>query len=152
MADGRTFAADLGRWRTQTLERMQQLAQQSIQALAEEVVIKSPVLTGFFRGSWQPGLNAPPRASESNGQGENVTDPTGDLTFMRLNLTINDIKIGDTFYLSNNTKYGPRLEFGFVGLDSLGRYYNQPGLFFVTSAMGKWPSIVEATAAELNAR
>lgn len=48
--------------------------------------------------------------------------------------------------------YARRINNGFVGRDSLGRYYNQSGYFFVEFGAGKWLSIVRRLAAEARGR
>lgn len=60
-------------------------------------------------------------------------------------------EIGDTIYAGFRAPYGPRVNYGFVGEDSLGRSYNQSGYGFVEYATLLWPSIV-AGAVERNRR
>lgn len=48
--------------------------------------------------------------------------------------------------------YARRINSGFVGRDSLGRYYNQSGYFFVEFGASKWLSIVRRLAAEARGR
>lgn len=53
-----------------------------------------------------------------------------------------DLKLGDKVYLGYQARYSYRMNFGFVGTDSLGRNYNQAGHGFVEQAAAKWPQIV----------
>lgn len=52
---------------------------------------------------------------------------------------INSIQAGDvdnlTVKVGTNVVYAPRVEFGFVGRDSLGRYYNQAPKSFMRSTI-----------------
>lgn len=50
--------------------------------------------------------------------------------------------LGDTVSLGFQAAYAKRMNFGFVGPDSLGRVYNQSGNHFVERAINLWPSIV----------
>jgi hypothetical protein len=50
--------------------------------------------------------------------------------------------LGRPVYMGVQAAYGPRIEFGFVGTDSLGRTYNQTGHYFVTGSGAKWQQFV----------
>lgn len=45
--------------------------------------------------------------------------------------------------------YAARVNYGFVGQDSLGRNYNQEGAHFLEAAIAKWPEIVQRAATEI---
>jgi hypothetical protein len=60
-----------------------------------------------------------------------------------------DMKAGDVFHMRNNAAYARRLEYGFVGPDSLGRVYNQAGRYYVSDTIKRWPLIVAAVAKDL---
>lgn len=51
--------------------------------------------------------------------------------------------LGDDVMLGFQAAYAKRMNFGFVGADSLGRVYNQSGNHFVERAINLWPSIVD---------
>jgi hypothetical protein len=61
-------------------------------------------------------------------------------------LTVTDLKLGDVFYYTNNAVYARRINYGFVGADSLGRHYNQVGRHMIETAVGYWPVTVERAA------
>jgi hypothetical protein len=67
-------------------------------------------------------------------------------------LGIANIKPGDTIYLGWQAAYSRRLNYGFVGADSLGRVYNQSGYGFAEATAAKWPSIVARNAAKMGGR
>lgn len=67
-------------------------------------------------------------------------------------LGVAQIKPGDTVYIGWQAKYSRRLNYGFVGTDSLGRSYNQAGYGFAESAAAKWPTIVREQAAKLGGK
>lgn len=51
--------------------------------------------------------------------------------------------LGDTVRFGYQAAYAKRMNFGFVGADSLGRVYNQSGNHFVERAINMWPQIVD---------
>jgi hypothetical protein len=56
--------------------------------------------------------------------------------------TISGLDFGDTLYMGFQAVYAPRMNYGFVGTDSLGRQYNQSGHFFVELSAAKWQQFV----------
>lgn len=74
---------------------------------------------------------------------------------------IADIKIGGTIYIGYQAKYSRRMNYGFVGTDSAGRYYgssqavittgysNRTGYGFAESAAAQWSAIVARQTAKL---
>jgi hypothetical protein len=148
---GQQFTADLESMVIATKERMEALSRQSIQATCEQVVQNSPVLTGFFRGNWQPSIGAPPQNLGPQTPSENTADADklADKGSAQLSLLIAQFKLGQIFFLVNNTAYGPRLENGFTGRDSLGREIHQRGRFFVRNALARWGDTVRRAAIDL---
>lgn len=67
-------------------------------------------------------------------------------------LGIANIKPGDTVWIGWQAAYSKRVNYGFVGADSLGRVYNQSGAGFAEAAAAKWPSILAAEAQKLGGR
>ncbi len=66
-----------------------------------------------------------------------------DVSFM-----INSIDYGDPVYIGVRASYGPRMNYGFVGEDSLGRNYNQAGHYFVERGGNMWPQLVKEAEAK----
>lgn len=79
------------------------------QDLAESVVMKTPVDTGFLRSSWTARLNEPDQA---------VTGITGSESqatqhsMNKISLNLSNVKGGDIIYISNNANYAAYVEFG----------------------------------------
>lgn len=94
---------------------------------------RMPVDTGFLRNSYMAGLNG-------------STSLSGPVAYEAV---IAGMKMGDTFTAGWTAPYARRMEFGFVGTDSLGRTYNQPGNFFMENALMQWDAINQANAARL---
>lgn len=62
------------------------------------------------------------------------------------------LELGDKVHLGYQAAYARRMNYGFVGEDSLGRNYNQSGLGFAEKAAAKWPQIVNGVVVDLRAR
>lgn len=150
MATGQTFSADMQRWAHLTKQQMEALGRQSIQALCYRIQqntgppIGPNVITGFLMGSWQPSIGSPPKAMS---QLHPDKDPDVELSLMLATL-----KLGQTFFYVNNAEYAMRQEFGFTGVDSLGRHVHQQGKFFVKKTVSQWSSIVDGAAVDLRFR
>jgi len=50
---------------------------------------------------------------------------------------------GQTLWLGYTAEYGPRMNYGFVGTDKLGRNYNQTGYFFIERGVSEWPQYLK---------
>lgn len=105
--------------------RMQQFFTEFSQDLSAEVKQATPVKTGFLRNSWHVTINGEDAAS------------------------VSELRIGDIFGYVNTAVYGPRVEFGFVGTDSLGRKYNQQPRAFVRDTVARSPVIADDTLARM---
>lgn len=57
-------------------------------------------------------------------------------------VAIAGFELGDTLRFAWTQEYAMRIEHGFIGTDSLGRTYNQPGRHFVGANAAKFPRIV----------
>jgi hypothetical protein len=140
----KTFSAEVDAWVRATKERIEAVFHMSAEDIAEEIVAKSPIDTGFLRHSFQASGTQMPviRADAKPAAGMNYPVDTGPI-----NLVIANVPLGGTVYLGFVAAYARRLEYGFVGEDSLGRTYNQAGVGMVRLAAQNWPWIVaEATA------
>jgi len=62
--------------------------------------------SGRARGNWQPAIN------NAIGVELETTDKNGNATITKVGSETNNLKAGDTFYLSNNLPYAERLEYG----------------------------------------
>ena len=96
-----------------------------------------PIDTGNLRRSLMASTAAMPYLVE------------GDKAFIDsgVEMVIEGAEIGDTIYLGFQAAYALRMEYGFVGQDSLGRNYNQRGFGFVEKTGERWPQIVKQAEA-----
>jgi hypothetical protein len=125
-----SFTAEIKRFADTTVAQMNKIVAGSILEAADRIKVRSPVDTGFFVNSWMVNADNP---SDAPATGNAVIALPPDL-------------LGRTFYLQNTTAYGMRLEYGFVGTDSLGRQYNQAPRGFVRRTVEEWDSIVAEQA------
>jgi hypothetical protein len=70
----------------------------------------------------------------------------------QISLVIAGAQLGETVFLGFQAAYAMRMEYGFVGADSLGRYFNQQGYGFVRLTAQRWPEIVEESARKIQGR
>ncbi len=139
-----SYMAAIDRWEQRVPQELLAIAQQAIMNLTQSVVVDTPFDTGFLRGSWQPSIGDLPGPKKS------VTlDPGGGMALADASLAVANLTLGETFYYSNACIYARRLEYGFVGEDSLGRTYNQAGRFYVTMNAMAWPTFVNQAVLEV---
>jgi hypothetical protein len=135
---------DPAQWAGVSSQGLTALLQNSVQTLAAEAAKtipnggRVPVKTGNLARSVVVD-NKPPTVIDGLAKGD-------------FSLGLANIKPGDTIYIGWQAKYSRRLNYGFVGTDSLGRAYNQAGYGFAEAAAAQWPAIVAAQAAKLGAR
>lgn len=100
-----------------------------------EVILKSPVDTGRFRGNWQVAIGNVPAGTLE------VEDKTGTVTIGKVQAEVLSLKAGDTIYLVNNLPYALPLEYGHSGQAPEG---------MVRITVQRFKPIVEAVARELS--
>jgi len=75
--------------------------------LSSRIIKESPVDTGRFRGNWQASIGSPVLSTTSR------LDSTGAGSINDAAVTVQGLKLGQTFYLANNLPYARRLEYGY---------------------------------------
>lgn len=102
-----SFAVDLSR-AIEKAKGQQELAYKKIAIeLFGEVIRKSPVDTGRFRGNWQCGVNVMPTTTTE------TTDKDGGATVSAMTQAVLSARGLPTFWLANNLPYANKLEFGY---------------------------------------
>jgi hypothetical protein len=91
-----------------------------IEEVAKEVVVRTPVDTGYARGNWIPGINAPALSPVTTLDKSAVAAPS------RINSVASFLRLGDTFYITNNAAY--------IGLLNAG-YSPQAAANYITRAV-----------------
>lgn len=137
-----SFGAEVANWVDRTTETLTDVfheATANIISLMSTPVQQGgplPYKTGNLRRSLWVSTRAMPTVSGDNrALFEELQDYTA---------VIVSAPIGSTIYAGFRAPYALRLNYGFVGEDSLGRFYNQSGYGFVDMAALSWPAIVAA--------
>lgn len=137
MADSKTFMAQVGKWAKDAPEKLDALARQTVQEVAHRAVEKTPVDTGFLRGSWQPSIGEPSTSHDGK------IDTAGAAAQAAISVLIPEIKAGVMFYMMNNAKYAGFVEYGTSKM---------AGRFYVTDTAKSWPAIVRSVIADLKGK
>lgn len=145
---------DPAAWAENAEKLLTALLRNSVQALAKEASTtipnggRVPVKTGNLARSVVVD-NKPPKVVEVGPFNGNYS------------LGIADIKPGETVYIGWQAAYARRMNYGYVGTDSAGRYYssaqavittgysNRSGYGFAEAAAAKWPAIVREQASKI---
>ncbi|TAV48444.1 hypothetical protein ELI30_09095 [Rhizobium leguminosarum] len=144
------FAAAISDWARETEGAFEAVFHASAQEVFNAVRLsvkdggRMPIKTGNLRRSFLASTAAMPSIKE------------GAATFPDMGgaseLTIAGAPLGSTVYIGAQAAYAARLNYGFVGEDSLGRTYNQTGYGFIEAVSQRWPQIVAAEEAKVRAR
>lgn len=148
---------DPSAWADTTDRLLTALLRNSVQELANEASRtipnggRVPVKTGNLARSVVVS-NKPPNVITSEAASGNLSEGVA------------AIKPGEMVYIGWTAAYARRMNYGYVGTDSLGRYYgsaqavittgysNRAGFGFAEAAASKWPEIVATQAAKLRSR
>lgn len=74
--------------------------------LFKRVILKSPVLTGRFKGNWQVAIGSIPAGVLE------IDDKSGSATISKMTAAVLGLKAGQVIYLVNNLEYARPLEYG----------------------------------------
>jgi len=138
----RGFSSAVNNWTKQTVERSDEAFQ--IGSLDFFLALRdaTPIDTGALRASMAVGVNGNVPSGPFNEYGS-VSNDTEALS------QIGRLKLGDKCTIVWRAPYAMRLEYGFIGMDRLGRYYNQAGRFFAAAVSSRYVSIMRAAASRL---
>ncbi|MDX0354313.1 hypothetical protein GOC51_03705 [Sinorhizobium meliloti] len=145
-----SFAAQVSEWVQAEKEREAVVLRTAAQMVANNVRRsvaeggRIPVDTGNLKNSLMASTSTMPRVDEGERE---YPDQSGEIE-----LIISNLDVGETLYLGFQAAYGPRMEYGFVGTDALGRLYNQQGFGFVQSAAQTWPQLVAEAEQKVRSR
>lgn len=143
-----SFAATITEWGQAELERAEAIYQTAAQAVANEVRTavaeggRMPVKTGNLRRSLMASTSDMPTIKPE----QKTFSDSG------VEMVIAGAELGGAVYLGFQAAYAPRMNYGFVGEDSLGRVYNQAGYGFVDAVAHRWPQIVAEAEAKVRNR
>lgn len=136
MALNDQFSIDIKKFIEKCEDKADQFSREFPQDLAEAVISSPmhPVVSGNLRANWTAAIGAPDLAVKEGG------DPMA-----RIALNLSSAKAGDTIFINNNAPYAMRMEYGFVGADSLGRTYNQTGRGWVRAIVSRANEVAQKT-------
>lgn len=146
--EGQSFSAQVGAWAAAEIERAEAVYQTAAQTVANEVRTpvaeggRMPIKTGNLRRSLMASTSSMPTIVEGKQQ----------FTDSGLELVIAGAQLGGTIYLGFQAAYAARMNYGFVGEDSLGRTYNQTGYGFVDAVAQRWAEIVREAEQTVRSR
>lgn len=101
-----SFALDVSKWVEKAKGRADEVVRKVAFDMGKQIVDKSPVDTGRFRGNWFMGVDVRPTVSTED------TDKTGEKATARMRLLGPQIFAGSVVYVTNNLPYAMRLELG----------------------------------------
>jgi hypothetical protein len=129
------FATDISRWIAKARGNLNSAYEVTAELALAHVKSLTPVRTGFLRASWTitTGDSAAP-----SGSGDDARQEIGRL------------KVGERIVLVNPAPYAMRINFGFVGTDSLGRHYNEKGYHMVEKTIAVMPDLARQAVAYVN--
>lgn len=99
------FSKVASSWVENLVEAMSATCQDTMIFTGDELVDRSPVKTGRFKGNWQLTIGASPNSSL------NVFDGDGDKTKADITTVARTFRAGEVGYLGNNVTYGYDIEF-----------------------------------------
>lgn len=144
----RSFSRSVNKWALEMEERSEQAFQNAALDFYDEMARQTPVDTGNLRNSLIASVNGPSAATVT-GPGANSGDSTFRSGASTSIANIMSAKIGDKISFVYMATYARRLNYGFVGTDSLGRTFNQAGRFWIERVGSQWRSISRRAATRL---
>ncbi|MCE7028473.1 HK97 gp10 family phage protein [Jiella avicenniae] len=141
------FAAQVADWVHEVEGAIEAIYTDSVQDLLEEAQKNAPVKTGFLVNSLLLSTTAMPAIKETEKPADGAKYAPAEIS-----ASIIGEGFGSVLYAGYTAAYAARLEFGFEGVDTLGRVYRQSPRMFVGLAAQNWPNIVQRNAQRLSAK
>jgi hypothetical protein len=130
------------------MDRHNVVFQTAVQIVANEVTTtvheggRMPIDTGNLRRSLTVSKTSMPQ----------IKPDQTEFSEEDLSAIILTLFLGETAFLGFQAAYAARMNYGFVGADSLGRMYNQPGFGFVDAVAQRWDQIIAEAEATVRSR
>ena len=99
------FAGQIKTFSTKAIAKSEKAFKNTCIGLSVAIQQDTPVDTGRLRGNWQPSVNTPATSTLMD------TDPSGSKVMQKIQDTGQRIKLGDTYFFTNNLIYAYPLEF-----------------------------------------
>lgn len=139
----RGFLRSVDKWTKETKQRSDDVLREASKDLYDALVAATPVDTGNLKNSLRASKQGAQPASFPSGPGyynSSIAQSYG---------VIDSLEAGEKIEMYYAATYAARVHYGFTGTDSLGRYYNQPGRFWVPPVASRWREFVRAAARRL---
>ena len=117
----------------------QEAYHEGLKDFAAALQANAPILTGNLRASQQTSLAGAIMAGPYKEYGSTYNIAAS-------NAVIDSAGDGDRVTFSYRVNYARRQNYGFTGVDSLGRHYNQAGKFWIERTSKQFVSIMRAAA------
>jgi hypothetical protein len=101
-----SFALDVSKWVEKAKGRADEVVRKVAFDMGAQIVDKSPVKSGRFKGNWFMGVAVRPSVSTAD------IDKDGSKTIARMESLRPQIFAGSVVYITNNLPYAMRLELG----------------------------------------
>lgn len=133
MTTPRAFALDVERWVKKAKAAPDAFLRAFLSELAKEVIIRTPVDTGFLRGSWF--LSNQPSGANNGG-----LDTAGTFVAAKIGVQAAQQRVGGKVYLLNSASYAATVEYGTA---------TRPPRNFVRGTVAVAPSIAKRVLADI---
>lgn len=143
----RGFLQAVNKWTKETEERSEQAFQNTALEFYDQLRAATPVDTGNLRNSLVASVGGSQQMV--TGPGNNPSDASYRSGAETSIANIMNAKIGDRISFLYLATYARRLNYGFTGFDSLGRYYSTPGRFWIQQVGARYRSIARRVATSL---
>lgn len=130
-----SFASDVAKWTAKTEAKIETAIRKIAIDVFAEVIMRSPVDTGRFRGNWQVAIGSAPSGTLE------IDDKAGTATLSAVQAKAMGLRAGETIFLINNLPYARALEYGLS--------QQAPG-GMIRLTVQRWKPIVEAVGRELS--
>jgi hypothetical protein len=135
----RGFSNAVNKWTKETEERIDRAKKAGLKDFRDALLVATPIDTGNLRASLQTspqgGITAGPY--QEYGSDYNISSS---------NAVIDSLPPDGRVSFVYRAPYARRLEYGFTGVDSIGRHYNQAGRFWIKHTSARFVSIMRAAA------
>lgn len=103
------FSVDMNKFIKKAGDRADKFMLEFVQDLAEEVIMNTPVDTGFLRSSWTGKIGSPDLSTTGEEAGASGATASA---LNNITASLLGIEGGDVYYINNNATYAAYVEFG----------------------------------------
>src|SRR5690625_2982180 len=128
----KSFAAEVGNWAKGAEDKLRDTRNRAIELLANDMrkTVRQGGRVPFQTGNLARSLRASSKAMPTSREGPFESQDIGIITAT--------LPLNKRLWIGYQANYARRMNYGFVGQDSLGRSYNQAGYYFVEHAVSNW--------------